>query len=174
MLSRLVYRTRQFKTAVFGPNGQVETESLTPYLCPLQIVLFRRMQLSEQAHAYQMLEQLKADGETDPDLLTAALLHDVGKVLFPLSPLERVVIVMGKRFFRQNVARWGEGTSKRIGRPFIVAARHPEWGADLAEQAGASPNTVELIRRHHESLPPKPGSQIEHLLAALQAADDNN
>jgi hypothetical protein len=141
MLSRLAYRTRQFWYALPGTRKRVETEALLPHLSPIQIVLFRRMQASEQAHAFQVLKRLEAAGQTDPDLLTAALLHDVGKVLFPIS----------------------------IRRPFVVAAHHPEWGADLAEQAFASPRIVELIRRHQDF-----PAFDDQLLVALQAADDKN
>ncbi len=100
-------------------------------------------------------------------MLTAALLHDVGKVLFPLSLFDRVVIVLGKAFFPGRTGRWSEGTPEKYRRPFVVAARHPEWGADLARQAAASLRTVELIR-HHQDLP----STDDPQLAALQAADN--
>ena len=169
ILSQLAYRTRQFWNALPGLRRQVETGSLLPHLSPSQIVLFRRMQPSEQNHAYKMLQGLKASGQTDPHLLAAALLHDVGKVLFPLSLLERVVIVVGKRLFRQRAGRWSEGTPSRLRRPFVVAAHHPDWGADLAGQAGASARTVDLIRRHQD-IP----SIDDPLLAALQSADNEN
>jgi hypothetical protein len=131
------------------------------------------MQPSEQTHAHQMLERLRAAGQTDPDLLAAALLHDVGKVLVPLSLPDRVIIVLGKRFFRERARRWSEGTPSRLRRPFVVAAHHPEWGADLAEQAGASPRTIELIR-HHQDIPSSDDPLDDPLLVALQAADDEN
>ena len=169
MLSRLAYRTRQFWNALLSPRKRVETEALLPHLPPSQIILFRRMQSSEQTHAHQVLERLKASGQTDPDLLAAALLHDVGKILVPLSLPDRVVIVLGKRFFRRRARRWSEGTLSRLRRPFVVAAHHPGWGADLAEQAGASSRTVDLIRRHQDI-----SSADNPLLAALQSADDEN
>lgn len=174
ILSRLAYRTHQFWNALSGSRRRVKTEALLPYLPPSQIVLFRRMQPSEQNHAFQIFERLKASGQTDPDLMAAALLHDVGKVLYPLSLLDRVVIVVGKRFFRRRTRRWSDGTPSRHHRPFVVAAHHPAWGADLAGQAGASPRTVDLIRRHQDPTSPNPGSRTEYLLAALQAADDKN
>jgi hypothetical protein len=169
MLSRLAYRTRQFWNVLPGSRKRVKTDALLPYLSPSQIVIFRRMQPSEQIHAYQMLEQLKTAGQNDPDLLAAALLHDVGKILYPLSLLDRVVIVLGKRFFQRRARRWSEGTPSRLRRLFVVAAHHPGWGADLAEQAGASSRTVDLIRRHQDI-----SSIDDPLLAALQAADDEN
>ncbi len=169
MSSRLIYRTRQFWNALPGHRKQVDTEALLPHLSPSQIVLFRRMDASEQAHAFQVFERLKATGQTDADLLAAALLHDVGKVLFPLSILDRVVIVLGKRLFRRRSVHWSEGTPKSFRRPFVVAAHHPQWGADLAEKAGASRRTVDLIRFHQET-----STNEDPLLLALQSADDEN
>jgi hypothetical protein len=169
LLSRLAYRLRQFWNTLFAPRRPVEAAALLPHLNPAQIVLFRRMQPSEQAHALRALERLKGAGWSDPDLLAAALLHDVGKVLLPLSLLDRVVVVLGKRFFRQSIKRWSADRPDRYSRPFVVAAHHPQWGADLAAQAGASPRAVDLIRRHQD-LPPLD----DPLLIALQVADDEN
>ncbi len=167
--SRLSYRSRQFWRALLGPKTPVADSLLLRHLSAAQVGLFRRMQPSEQAHAFHVYERLTAAGHTDPDLLTAALLHDVGKVLVPLSLLDRVVIVLGKRFFPRRARRWSEGTPTRLRRPFVVAAQHPAWGADLASAAGASPRTVDLISRHQDV--PSAG---DLLLAALQAADNEN
>ena len=40
------------------------------------------------------LQRLQTQGFSDPDLLTAALLHDVGKTLSPLSTLDRILVVL--------------------------------------------------------------------------------
>jgi len=159
---------------MINPRTRVDSEALLPHLSRSQVDLFRQMQPSEQRHAIQTLEQLKEAGQSDPDLLAAALLHDTGKVLYPLSLIDRVIIVLGKRFFRQRARRWSEGTPSGLHRPFVVASQHPEWGAKLAEQAGASSQTVELIRHHQDPSCPNPGTNSDRLLAALQAADDRN
>jgi len=130
------------------------------------------MQPAEQVHAYQIFKRLETAGQTTPDLLMAALLHDVGKILVPLSIFDRVVIVLGKHLFRKAALRWAEGTPHGWRLPFVVAEQHAEWGAELANQAGASSLTVELIRRHYDRPVRNPDSHTEHLLAALQAADD--
>jgi len=173
MISRLAYRSRQFWNALFGPRKHLTSELLL-YLTPSQQQLFQRMQPSEQAHAFQLLKSLETAGQVQPDLLVAALLHDVGKILHPLSIFDRVIIVLGKRLFPRRVMRWAEGTPKGLCLPFVVAEHHARWGAELAAEAGATPLTVELIRRHQEPPFPAPSSQTEQLLAALQAADDEN
>ncbi len=172
MISRLTYRSRQFWNVLISPRKRVRSEALMGCLSPSQLMLFRRMQPSEQIHAYQVYKRLGAAGQTDPDLLRAALLHDVGKILYPLSIFERVMIVVGKRFFRKRTKEWAEGPLDGLRRPFVVAERHAEWGADLASQAGAPARTVELIRRHQDAPLADTGPEIEHLLAALQAADN--
>jgi len=173
MISRLAYRSRQFWNALFGPRKHLTSELLL-YLTPSQQQLFQRMQPSEQAHAFQLLKSLETAGQVQPDLLAAALLHDVGKTLHPLSIFDRVIIVLGKRLFPRRVMRWAEGAPKGLCLPFVVAEHHAQWGAELAADAGATPLTVELIRRHQEPPFPASSSQTEQLLAALQAADDEN
>jgi len=174
MISRLAYRSRQFWKALFGPRKRLTSESLLLYLTPSQQQLFQRMQPSEQAHALQIFKSLETAGQVQPDLLAAALLHDVGKILYPLSIFDRVIIVLGKRLFPRRVQRWAEGTPKGLRLPFVVAEHHAEWGAALATQAGATSLTVELIRRHQENHLINPLSQTERLLAALQGVDDEN
>jgi hypothetical protein len=169
LISRLAYRTRQFWNALAGSRKTVETEALLPHLTPLQIDLFRRMQVSAQVHACKVLGFLQAGGQNDPNLLAAALLHDVGKAAYPPTLLDRMIVVLGSHFFRNATARWSEGAPAGMRRPFVVAAHHSAWGAELAIRAGASPRTVELIRRHHDPLP-----SDDPLLIALQAADDAN
>jgi hypothetical protein len=166
--SRLAYRSRQFWNALHSPGVQVEIDALLPYLSTTQIILFRRMHASEQAHAYIVLRRLLAMMYTNSDLLTAALLHDVGKIQSPLSLFDRVVIVLGRHFFPDAVWRWGEGVPRGLRRPFVVAAQHPFWGADLAAAAGASTRTCDLIRHHQD-----PASKDPFLLA-LQGVDDES
>lgn len=165
-LTRPLYRLRQFRLALFGRWRHVPDQALTPHLSPALLALFRRMQPCEQAHSFSVLERLRAAGQADPDLLAAALLHDTGKVLSPLSIWDRVLVVLGKRFAPRLCERWGGTDGKGLHRPFVAARRHAEWGARLVAAAGASPRTVELVRRHQDA---HPGGDA--LLAALQQAD---
>ncbi len=152
----------------------VDTVQISPCLSPSQIALFRQMQPSEQQHASLVVQRLKDEGQDHLDLFAAALLHDVGKILYPLSPLERAVIVLGKKFFPRLASRWGKGTPLDFRRPFVVAERHAAWGAELAARTGAATMTVNLIRRHQDAPLEKPRSLEERLLRALQSADDSN
>jgi hypothetical protein len=145
----------------------------------MQMALFTGMQPSEQAHALSVHRQLVDQGETSPDLLVAALLHDVGKSCNPLRLWERVLIVLAKAIFPAQSRRWGHSSTERAGqgvwkRAFVVAEQHPAWGAVLAAEAGASPRTVALIRQHQEPASAQADLETRRLLSRLQAVDDSN
>ena len=137
------------------------------------------MQPSEQSHSLAILNQLLDQGETNNDLLTAALLHDVGKNRFPLHAWERVVIVLGKAFLPNKTKLWGQGQPSGWRRPFVVAEQHPAWSAEMAAQAGASPIAVSLISRHQDKpiLQPEPEKLPDDqdiLLYRLQILDNES
>jgi hypothetical protein len=173
MWPRAFYRAAQFlrylNPAPLSGTAQAVVDSILP---PPQAALFRRMSPGEQAHCltvFRVVQQQPAP----PELLQAALLHDVGKCRAPLSALDRVRVVLGYRFFSKRMMAWGAGEPRGWRKPFVVAAQHPAWGAELAEQAGASPLVVSLIRRHQERRFPIRSIEDE-LLLRLQSADNES
>jgi hypothetical protein len=176
MISQVVYRAKQFWLAWRAQS--LTEDDLAParsILSKRQMQLFTRLQPSEQIHALQVLQTVQQQGENNPDLLTAALLHDIGKVRAPLKTWERVVIVVGKTFLPKQSKKWGSGQPIGLKRPFVIAEQHPAWGGEMASDVAASPITISLIRRHQspdDFLPVSP--QEEQLLKILQDADHQN
>ena len=187
--ARWIYRTRQFwQTLDFGNLGLSRTKRLadlelarTILSAPL-FILFNRLQPSEQGHSLRVLQALQAQGENQPDLLAAALLHDVGKIRMPLRLWERVLIVLVHPVVQTNQSSLRRYLAffikslKITNKALLVAENHAAWGAELAESAGASPLTVSLIRRHQEIIPPTitPVTVEDQLLRKLQTVDDEN
>ena len=164
------YRIQQFQLAVNPPAQPVPTEELKPYLNNAQLALFRNLQPSEQWHAFKVFNKLKDDGVTQPELLKAGLLHDIGKILYPLKTWERVMIVVTKQISPSLIQQWGYRKPTGFFKFFSVASRHAELGADLISQTGASKELIELIRRHEEN----PSSNQDALLSCLQKADNSS
>ena len=175
-ISQAWYRTRQFWLAWrTEPPSEEELAAARSVLTTEQMTLFLLLQPSEQIHALRVLQTIQLQGESDHDLQTAALLHDIGKARAPLKLWERVVIVFGKHFFPQHVQAWGSGEPRGWKRPFVIAEQHPAWGGEMAAEVGLSPRAVSLIQRHqtHEALDPI-SQQEDRLLSLLQAADQQN
>jgi putative nucleotidyltransferase with HDIG domain len=168
----LLYRTRQFWSALTAVPAEDDLVHAGKVLSPALFRLFRQMQPGEQAHSLAILRQLREDGETDRDLWVAALLHDVGKSCHPLRIWERVLIVTVQALLPERARHWGRGEPSGWRRAFVVAEKHPEWGAEMAASAGASPAAVELIRRHQEPAAAPSADRLERLLFRLQSVDN--
>jgi hypothetical protein len=168
------YRTRQFWKALCARPKPAQLELAHQYLTPAQFDLFQRLQPSEMSHALTMCEHLVAQGEDDPDLLVAALLHDIGKVRHPLRIWERVLIVVGQKVFPQRSARWGMREPQGWRRAFVVAAQHPAWGAEMIAEVGASPLVLAMLRCHQNEAPDHFSEAERELFTKLQTVDNNN
>jgi len=175
-LDRIRYRVSQFWTALRNiPPNKGELELVRSNLSDAQLDLFNQMHNSEKAHALRVFQTLLDSGESHPDLLTAALLHDVGKIVHPLHLWERVFIVLGKRFLPKLSMKWRQGQPSSWNRPFVLESEHPGWGAELAKKAGTNSLAVTLIREHqNELISSDAGSLERNLLITLQEADNQN
>ncbi|HXG36721.1 MAG TPA: HD domain-containing protein, partial [Dehalococcoidia bacterium] len=78
-LPRPWYRTRQFLQALRPQLSVQERQEVATFLRNDLFALFQSMTLRDQRHSLDVYNFLRAQGNDDRELLTAALLHDVGK-----------------------------------------------------------------------------------------------
>jgi hypothetical protein len=168
------YRARQFWHALAAAPTAEELSQASQVLSPELMQLFLRQHPSEQAHSLKIYLLLRQQGEASPDLLSAALIHDAGKSRYPLRIWERVLVVIIQTLAPAKAQQWGRATPRGWKRPFAVASQHAAWGAEMAQACGASPLTVALIRRHHESPCMNPAQPEDELLRRLHSMDNNN
>ncbi len=174
-LRRAAYRVQQFLLSLRPHITPDEQAELSRWLPPRAVALFRQMTLRDQRHSLDVLQRVQQAAPDQPDLLAAALLHDAAKTAQTGRRVRlhhRVLVVLlnaAQPGWVQRIARDEPGSWRY---PFYLHLHHPELGARLAEQAGCSALTVELIRRHQEKLTHAPRNETERLLALLQAADD--
>jgi len=177
---RIFYRAHQFWRTVFLKTDHLDFSTAQDCLAPAQWALFSQLQPAEQAHALKMLHTLHKQGEKQPDLLVAALLHDVGKLRYRLNPVERALVVLAQAIIPHFVLRWGvipdDGWEALPGwrKAFVVSEQHAEWGAQLAHKAGVSALAVALIRQHHQPAFPQAGEMENRLLHALWVVDNHS
>ena len=159
-----------------SPLTPAEVAEARRVLAPPLAALFGQMTLGEQAHSLRVLRAVRAaggdaagDAALPPGLLQAALLHDVGKSRAPLTLWGRVLVVLAGRWLPDQSRQWGQGAPLGWRGPFVAAARHAAWGAQLAAEAGADPLAVALIARHQD---PPGAAPEDEWLRRLQRADD--
>jgi hypothetical protein len=127
-----------------------ERRGLEAWTTPAQRTLFDSMHVADRRHGLDVVARLRAEGATDPDVLLAGLLHDAGKGDTGVWP--RVVYSLGDRY-----GRWIWRIDAILPGQAAALARlrsHAVTSAMLADAAGCSQRTVELIR--HQDAPTDP------------------
>ena len=162
--ARAVYRGRQFFGALRPRiDAGLRTEAFGP-LRESERRLFEAMTRRDQQHCLEVYRRLRSQGHDDHDLLTAALLHDVGKGRIALwHRVAYVLLAAGAPGLLARLAAPGEGPGWR--QALYRCRHHAKLGAELARRAGSSPSVVALIGAEEVATG---GGQ----LAALEAADD--
>ncbi|HSK52833.1 MAG TPA: hypothetical protein VLA44_08765 [Clostridia bacterium] len=116
-------------------------------MTPLQLDLFDAMHVADRRHGLDVVATLRREGMTDPEVLLAGLLHDAGKG--DTGVLPRVANSLGQAY---GSWIWRlAGVLPGFGPALERLRTHADTSARLAEQAGATPRTVELIR--HQDAP---------------------
>ena len=172
-MKRLFYRIGQFRRAWMDAPSLEGLARAEAALTPPLFELFCKMLPFEQAHAIRVYEGLIAQGVEDPDLLAAGLLHDVGKAHRPLRPWERAFAVAVRALLPGRFQQWGCGEPEGLRAGIVVAARHAEWGAEMAAAAGAGERLVRFIRVHDANLSFLPANERPQV-SKLQSVDTVN
>ncbi|NJN81577.1 MAG: prephenate dehydrogenase/arogenate dehydrogenase family protein [Caldilineaceae bacterium] len=155
------YRVGQF-FAGFRARVSAEESELAADLLPAgAAALFDQMPVDAQRHSLNVFYTLRGAGFDQPDLLAAALLHDVGKTatgrngarltLWWRGPLV-LAETISPRILRRLAKESGTGWRHLIH----IHLEHARIGAEWARLAGCSPLTCWLIETHQAKAPTEP------------------
>jgi len=134
--------------------------------------LWRRMSSPDRRHAVVVARRVDAalGPEASRPVLTAALLHDVGKIESGFGPVRRAAATVAGMVRGHDAAReWRrrEGLVGRVGRYLC----HDEIGAELLRDVHSDALTIAWAREHH--LPQERWTVAPEVGVALKAADDD-
>ena len=157
-------RVRQFTTAGAKPTDGDISFARDRLGAPL-FDLFETQHPRDMVHGVNTARWLVARGYDNPDLLAAALLHDIGKG--DQRRLDRVAYVVSEWLNIERVA--GSHHSRlRVRRAMARSRDHSEAGAQMLREAGAGGVVIDLTLKHHSE------AGGDAMLALLQAADAAN
>jgi hypothetical protein len=126
-------------------------------------MLFDAMPVADQRHALDVWARLRAGGQTDPDLMAAALLHDAAKGR-RIRLWHRVASVLVEAVAPSRLERLGSPDPGSWRHPFYLQRHHEALSARAALEAGCGPRVAAFIAGTVD----EPDAQ---LAAALRAAD---
>lgn len=142
-------KVRRFVRYFVGRVSEQERRELAGWLTAAQMALFDSMHRADQRHGLDVVGALRAERQSNPDLLLAGLLHDCGK---------------GRALHVWNRVGWSlaEHYGRRVERlmlrlpgfrtAFATIAVHAARSAEMALVAGCSPVTADLIRHQAEPI----------------------
>lgn len=160
---RPAYRVRQFGAHLRARVSAEERADAHAELPQRAAAVFDGMPVADQRHALDVLHRLRATGQTDADLLAAALLHDAGKG-GRIRLWHRVVTVLVEAVAPSRLESLGSPDPASWRHPFHLQRHHEALSARAALEAGCGPRVAAFIAGTAE-----PGDA--QLAAALQAAD---
>jgi hypothetical protein len=140
-----------------------ERAGIATWLTPAELRLFDSMHVADRRHGLDVVASLRAEGVDDREVLAAGLLHDCGKG--DAGVVSRVVYSLGEAYGGWIVRIAGLPPPLRAELDRLAV--HTETSAALAQDAGCSPRTVELIRDQDRPRDPEFG-------ALLKMADEAN
>lgn len=171
-----VQRIRQGVRALFAFSQEADTYLAAQYLNDAQMALFIRMKHSEQLHSLNVLRDvLSQSSDTPDDLAIAALLHDAGKIRYPMAIWQKTLAVLVRAGSNTLYRQWSTGNPQNpFKRACVVAEQHPRWSGELVTETGASERALWLIIHHADALTRWTSHPYSNLLKRLKDADDAN
>lgn len=143
----MIYRIKQFFWALTAQITQEEEKLIKQYLLPQEIELFDKLKVYEQKHSVNVAKALQEDSTYDnqKEMIRVGLLHDIGKIKYPIGPIRKSIMVLLDKFTKGKIAQYNQ--VKMV----CCYYEHPQIGYEvLKERGGYSEEFLEIIQKHHE------------------------
>jgi len=146
-IARARYRARQYVRGLHPHLAPSEVALARNLLAPAEFVLFLRAEPRDRRHSmdlYRLLE--RSTPPPAPELLTAALLHDIGKgqlagwhrVLYVIA--DALTPALARRLESPDGAQWRQALWR--------LRHHAHLSAAILREAGTNPRVIEIVESH--------------------------
>lgn len=169
-----LYRFKQFNKALFAKVSDEDKKYVSRILNKEESLLFYKLSRSEQRHCIEVAldvtrECEKRRGVNLNRLLKAALLHDVGKIYYPLRLHEKSMLVVLDRLSKGKLKKFSK--VKKID----VYYNHGYYGYKLLKDIEKDKELLQLVLNHHiiKDFDNEPKEISEELLL-LNICDERN
>lgn len=141
----MFYRVKQFIAAITTRITDEDIDFVSAYLNQRERALFFRLKPYEQKHCIEVANKLGTVTKGKKEMIRLGLLHDIGKIIYPLNPVEKSIIVVLDRVSHGKIKRY---TKFKMVKCYY---EHPKIGYDLLKEQGDYEEIfLNKIRKHHE------------------------
>lgn len=141
------YRVKQFIWAVTAEVTEAEKTYINEYLAPEEVQLFEQLKVYEQKHSIKVAQAMAQDAQAEDRInrIRVGLLHDIGKIIYPIGPIRKSMMVLLHKFTKGRISR------VRISDMVKCYYEHPQLGYEiLKKKGGYEQEFLEVIRDHHK------------------------
>ena len=140
----MFYRVEQFIKAVTAQITKEDLSFISQYLNKIELDLFLRLKPYEQRHCIDVAEKLDEMTKGDVEMIRLGLLHDIGKIKYPLHPIEKGVIVILDLLTAGHIKKY------RKYKMVKCYYEHPQIGYEILKEVGNYDEVfLRLIKNHH-------------------------
>lgn len=160
----MLYRVKQFFWAITAKLEEDEKQFIKKHLFLEEQELFNQLKIYEQKHSMTVARALQQcyKGEDQEEMVRIGLLHDIGKIRYPIGPIRKSVMVLADKFTKGKVSQLGELKMVKC------YYEHPKFGYEILSREGQyNQMFLELIRGHHQE-----NHEEDERMAYLQKCDD--
>lgn len=140
----MCYRIKQLFWALTAKVTEEERDFYKTYLSLKEIVLFEKLKVYDQKHSLRVAYLLKEKLGINEEMMRLGLLHDIGKIVTPLNPIEKGIMVLGDHL--------SHGQMKKFDKNLKIKSyyKHGEIGYELLKQEGNyEEDFLTIIKVHH-------------------------
>lgn len=167
----MTYRIKQFFWAISANFKELDYTYVEIFLNDYELSLFRRLKKSEQLHCIKVskdcINLAKAKGIDSEiqlkKLSKLGLLHDIGKLYYPINTITKSFLVLGKSLSNNKMSKF-----QNI-KAIHIYYNHGDKAFNYLRENDYDLDFIEAIKGHHSM---KTGNNI--LLDILKEADDMN
>lgn len=162
----MLYRVKQFISALNAKLRAEDEVFIATYLNNVEKKYFQKLRVHEQCHALKvayLLQEENCEEVDEEKRIRLGLLHDIGKIRYPLNPVEKGIIVLLDRLTKGRIKKY---EALKIVKCYY---QHATLGYELLSALGGyEKDFLACVKNHHEY------HKSEDVLLALLKKCDNN